>query len=76
MKRWVFEAHSYPPRKTLAQEPKPRKPLNPNCFILCVVRSCIVISLYPNTSAIIPKILNKKFATICVKKAGNILLLK
>jgi len=33
---WVFGARFYPTRKTLAREPNPRKPLNPNCFILYV----------------------------------------
>lgn len=37
MKRLVYEVRLYPPKKTLPREPKRRKPLNPNCFILYII---------------------------------------
>ena len=37
---WVFGLRTCPPTKILKREPNPRKPLNPNCFILCVKARC------------------------------------
>ncbi len=32
--------------RKLKREPKPRKPLNPNCFILCVGRMCFIYFVF------------------------------